>query len=232
MGKKQRAITVEDLTVGYNNSVVLNNVNLEIEAHEIMGITGPNGAGKTTLFRSLLGLISPLKGRIIFHYGAKYPTIGYVPQHNQHDSAYPLTVFEVAAMGYAATIKPWNILSRRQKRYIMDMLDALGLGSLYKKSFSELSGGQRQRLLLARALLIKPDILFLDEPFSGIDYNSTEMIAEQLKRLNEENKMTILLIHHNPLLVEKLAHRILGVDQGKVILLKDNKTKKPDSNIN
>lgn len=211
----QAIISIENITVSYNGEVILKDISLAIEFNQIVGFIGPNGAGKTTLIRTVAGLIKPVAGRIIFWNGKRAPVLSYVPQQDSHDSVYPLTVFEVAAMGLYNRLTPWTSLRKHHDK-VIEMLTKMGLAHLTDKHFSILSGGQRQRLLLARALLGKPEILLLDEPFSGIDFQSAEIISNELKILKENHNMTILLIHHDPVFLKNLADRIIKVENGKV----------------
>lgn len=213
--KVKTAISIENITVSYNSEKILKDVSLEIQFNQIVGFIGPNGAGKTTLIRTVAGLIKPVAGRIIFWNGKSVPGLSYVPQQDSHDPVYPLTVFEVAVMGLYNRLSPWTS-SRKHYDEVIEMLTKMGLAHLIDKHFSILSGGQRQRLLLARALLGDPEILLLDEPFSGIDFQSAEMISNELKILKENHNKTILLIHHDPLFLKNLADRIIKVEHGKV----------------
>ncbi|OAQ20078.1 metal ABC transporter ATP-binding protein [Thermosulfurimonas dismutans] len=212
---RKTAIRVEDLTVAYDSRLILEKVSLEVTAGQIVGFIGPNGAGKTTLFRALLGLIKPIAGRVTFFGDAGRPNLGYVPQQDRLDPLYPLTVWEVVAMGLYRDLGPWERLSRHKSK-VLDALKTVRLEREYRRKFWELSHGQRQRALLARALLSRPEILFLDEPFSGLDMESTTLISQQLTRLKSEQNLTILLIHHDLPFLRGWADRVFWVDNGRV----------------
>jgi zinc/manganese transport system ATP-binding protein len=194
-------ITLSGVTYGYSlRSPVLEGIDLRIRRGQFIGLLGPNGSGKTTLLKIIIGLIKPWHGSIIFDNksssGSNKITLGYVPQVESVDWNFPVTVREVVGMGIwnQSGITPWFV--KNAKEQVQDLLESLGIGEYDSRQIRELSGGEQQRVFLARALIRNPDVLVLDEPTSGVDYNSREKILGILNDLNIKG-MTILVTTHD-----------------------------------
>jgi ABC-type Mn2+/Zn2+ transport system ATPase subunit len=194
-------ITLSGVTYGYSlKSPVLEGIDLRIRRGQFIGLLGPNGSGKTTLLKIIIGLIKPWHGSIIFDNksssGSNKITLGYVPQVESVDWNFPVTVREVVGMGIwnQSGITPWFV--KNAKEQVQDLLESLGIGEYDSRQIRELSGGEQQRVFLARALIRNPDVLVLDEPTSGVDYNSKEKILGILNDLNIKG-MTILVTTHD-----------------------------------
>jgi ABC-type Mn2+/Zn2+ transport system ATPase subunit len=201
-------IEVDDVTYGYSpHKPVLENVSVKIPKGRFLGLLGPSGSGKSTLIKIIIGLQKPWKGTIRFRsnnnitnsYIYYSKSIGYVPQVESIDWNFPVTVKEVIGMGIwdRSGITPW--FSRDADVMVGVILDDLGVYSseFRNRQIRELSGGEQQRVFLARALIRKPSILVLDEPTSGVDYNTREKIMEILRSLNHDLDMTIILTTHD-----------------------------------
>jgi ABC-type Mn2+/Zn2+ transport system ATPase subunit len=192
--------SISDVSYGYSlKSPVLEGINLNIKRGQFIGLLGPSGSGKTTLLKIIVGLIKPWHGSIAFNNissGLRKISIGYVPQVESVDWNFPVTVKEVVAMGIwnQSGITPW--IAKKAHAEVENVLENLGIGKHISRQIRELSGGEQQRVFLARALIRNPDILVLDEPTSGVDYNAREKIMGNLKDLNE-NGMTIILTTHD-----------------------------------
>lgn len=197
---------------GYGRRVIVSGVDLEVGAGRFLGIVGPNGAGKTTLFRGLLGLIAPLAGEREL---AREAVFGYVPQRESLDSNYPLTAREVVEMGAYGRLGALARPSGDDRRAARALLARVGLEAQADHPFSELSGGQRQRVLLARALLVRPNVLLLDEPTSGVDRGAEERILALLAELHAEG-LSILIVSHAIPVVRAAVQEVLVVDAGRV----------------
>jgi len=202
-------LTTRGLALGYGSTRVLDGVDLQLARGDFVGILGPNGAGKTTLFRGLLGLVEPQTGSL----DRQGTTLGYVPQESGFDTSWPVSALEVVLLG-AREQSPLGWRERRRRAHVH--LERVGLADRSRARFASLSGGQRQRVLMARALMAEPDILFLDEPTSGVDLPSQERILETLSELNADAGMTILLVAHQLELVSRAARRFLWVAGGRV----------------
>jgi len=199
---------------GYEGRTVLSDVDLEVEEGAFLGIVGPNGAGKTTLFRGMLGLIEPLAGRV--ERGAS-GAIGYVPQRESLDPIYPVRVDEVVLMGAFGRLSGWRRLARAERELARAALARVGLDERAREPFSSLSGGQRQRVLIARALMVRPRLLLLDEPTSGVDRAAQAQILELLLELNGRDGIAVLLVSHQLALLRATVARILWVSDRRVV---------------
>lgn len=202
---------------GYDGAPVISGVDLVVRAGERVAVAGPNGAGKTTLFRGLLGLIPPLDGSVV----RVTKRIGYVPQHEALDAVYPFTAREVVEMGalghFVGASRFWRRLSRATRAQAESCLDSVGLSARADQSYAELSGGQRQRVLIARALMTEPELLFLDEPTSGVDRDAARQIVALLAREHEARGVTVVMVGHQFDALRDFATRALWVADGKVI---------------
>ena len=198
---------------GYGSGNVLEGVDLDVHAGDFLGILGPNGAGKTTLFRGILGLLRPTEGTVE---RPGSPKLGYVPQRENLGRGYPLTVEEVVHMGAYGRLRGLRFLGRSLRREAHACLVRVGLGDRRRERFSTLSGGQRQRVLIARALLMEPDILLLDEPTSGVDRPAAKHILDLLAELNRERELAVLLVSHQTDLVRESAHEVVWVAGGGI----------------
>jgi ABC-type Mn2+/Zn2+ transport system ATPase subunit len=207
---------LRDVTLGYDGAPVLERVSLEIERGEFLALLGPNGAGKTTLLRGVLGLLTPLAGRIDYGFDRQAQPPGYVPQRETLDPIFPLTVFEVVLMGTYARMSPIRPIRAPQRHLAHGCLARVGLGDLSRKQFWALSGGQKQRVLIARALAAKPEILVLDEPTSGVDRASERAIVDLITQLNRELRLTVLLVSHHLEAIRSGVRSAVWVEGGSV----------------
>jgi zinc transport system ATP-binding protein len=206
-----QVVNIDNVSYRFNSALVLENISFTVDKGDFVGIIGPNGAGKTTLFRSMLGLLEDYQGRITF-FGEDIrknrnilQKIGYIPQKNSTDQGFPATVEEIVSLG---------ITSRRpSKNKINHAIETVGLFDQKTKRIGELSGGQQQRVLIAKALANEPELLILDEPVTGIDLKTQNKFYVLLKKLNEENKITIIWASHDLDAVKKLANKIACVNR-------------------
>jgi len=192
-------IQIQDLSAGYNDEMVLKDINLSVEPDDFIGLIGPNGGGKTTLFKVILGLIKPKRGTIKVlglspEKGRRH--IGYVPQFTYFDSDFPIRVRDVVLMGRLGPRHLFKPYSPEDDRVVDACLDRVQLSKLKSTSLGELSGGQRQRVYIARALASEPELLLLDEPTISVDAEATAQIYELLHEINLQG-VTILLISHD-----------------------------------
>jgi zinc transport system ATP-binding protein len=191
-------LKVSNLRVEFSNQPIIDNVTFEIKRGITLAIVGPNGAGKTTLFRALLNLI-PYKGEI--EWGGKIK-IGYVPQI--------LSVRDIPI-----SVKEFLSYKNESVQDMKDVLSSVGLDSetMIDKSLATLSGGQMRRVLIAWAIVDKPDVLLFDEPTSGVDLDSEEAIYGMLRRLTAKNKITLLLISHDLHIVREYSDYALALNK-------------------
>lgn len=189
-----KLLDIHNLTVSYDNEVVLKDVNLCINQHDFLGVIGPNGGGKTTLIKAILGLVKPAKGHIHFH--IPETRVGYLPQINQIDKRFPITVIDVVRSG-KADHRNFSLFGRNSEEiaHAESLLKEMGVLHLRNKAIGELSGGQMQRVFLCRSLMNKPELLVLDEPDTFVDNQFESELYDKLKELNE--RMAIVLVSHD-----------------------------------
>jgi len=206
-----KLITVEDITVKYDRITALKHIQFDIFRGDFIAVVGVNGSGKTTLAKSILNLLRIHEGRVVWHNGTK---IGYLPQHaGLEDRHFPATVFEVVSSGLLKDKAFPKWLNKADRNIIFDMLRLFDIETLADKRIGSLSGGQQQRALLARSMVMNPDILILDEPTNALDQESRGRFMQLLKSLNLENKLTIMMITHDVASVESYANRILYLEK-------------------
>ncbi len=183
-------VAAQGLSVGYAGSPALSGVSFELGTGTRVGLLGPNGGGKTTLFRALLGQLSPLDG--ILEVSGSCAT---VPQSDRSRLDYPVTCLDVATMGALARIPWWRRPGRKDREMARESLAMVGMDDLMRESFGELSGGQRQRVLIARALTADADVLLLDEPYTGLDSSSAELLDGLITDLAAQGRSVMIATH-------------------------------------
>ena len=194
-----KILEIKNLNAGYDNSLVLKNINFQVHEKDFVGIIGPNGGGKTTLMKTILGIIRPASGTILYHFPGKSRDfrkyIGYLPQQNLIDKKFPISVREVVLSGLTSQKPLFFKFSRWDKKKADELIEQSGLSNISHKPVGELSGGQLQRVFLARAVISNPGLLILDEPSTYVDNRSEFELYETLKELNKE--IAILLVSHD-----------------------------------
>jgi ABC-type Mn2+/Zn2+ transport system ATPase subunit len=183
-------VRADGLAVGYGGPPVLDGVSFELRRGERVAVLGPNGGGKSTLFRALLGELHLSAGTISV--GGR---IAVVPQTERSRLDYPVSALDVALMGTLSRVPWWRPLGRVERRRGLAALDRVGLAALAHTQFGELSGGQRQRVFVARALVQDGPIMLLDEPFSGVDRSSEEILTELIAALAHEGRGLMIATH-------------------------------------
>jgi len=223
-------IEIKNLVKKYKNIIAVDNTNLKINDNEIFGLLGPNGAGKTTLIHILATLIKPSSGTaiingydIINEPSKVRSSIGIVFQAPSSDDI--LTGYENLKIHSLL----YNVDSHIREKRISDVLELVGLTNRKNDQVKKYSGGMRRRLEIARGLLHKPKVIFLDEPTLGLDPNSRESMWKYIKRLVDEEKITIILTTHYMEEADLLCNRIGFIDKGKIIAL--NSPSKLKANI-
>ncbi len=189
-------IELKNLSLGYDNTIVLNNINLSINEKDFICIVGPNGSGKSTLIKGILGLLKPIKGKVIFH-NLKQNFIGYMPQETKIDSSFPASVYEIVLSGTLNSLGLKPFYTKQEKEKANEKLKLLKIENLKNKNFCDLSGGQRQKVLLARSLCSTSKLLILDEPSNNLDKKSKNELLRIIKELNEKHNITIIIITHD-----------------------------------
>ncbi|NPA52261.1 MAG: metal ABC transporter ATP-binding protein [Aquificae bacterium] len=207
-------LKVENLTVKIGNKIVLENINLSVNKGEIVAILGPNGGGKTTLIRTCLGFIKPYKGYVELlgttpKKAVKTGKVGYLPQKSATPKNFPFSALDVVLLGLINKKLPKEKKIEIAKKYI----SFVGMSGFEDYPFSQLSGGQQQRISIARLLVAEPEIIFLDEPATGVDVVAQEGFYQFLRRLKEEKNITILMVSHDIGVVGTFVDKVAGLNK-------------------
>ncbi len=203
-------IKLDNVAIGYEKEVFVHSINLSIKSNQFWGVLGPNGSGKTTLLKTILNLISPVSGNIVFNNELVF---GYVPQNEKFDPIFPISVYELVSMGRYNRVKPGSRISQTDKSLIEKSIESAGISHLKDRTFRSLSGGEKQRALLARAIAGKPNILVLDEPTASVDIKGEAQIMELVKNIQTESELTVLMVSHFLNTVSEFSDHIILVDK-------------------
>lgn len=189
-------IKCRDLVLGYEDGIVAENINFEVNAGDYLCIIGENGAGKSTLMKTLLHLIKPAGGTLEFGDGLKEYEIGYLPQQTPVQRDFPASVYEIVLSGNLSRIGKRFFFGKKEKERTAAAMEKLGITDLKKKCYRNLSGGQQQRVLLARALCAADKLILLDEPVSGLDPKATDALYSLIRQLHRDG-MTVIMVSHD-----------------------------------
>lgn len=202
------AIHLHNISVAYPGNPIISGLSCHFEAPALWALAGPNGAGKSTLLKTLLGLQNYSKGKIVFC-GFCPCDVAYLAQQNQLDRRFPLTVGDTIAMGLFREVGLFRKYTKAQREKMQDALEQVGLSSFAKTPLQALSGGQFQRVLFARLILQDSPVIFLDEPFTGVDRRTMEDLMELLTRWVQEGRLVIAVLHDLDLVQERFPHTLL-----------------------
>lgn len=192
-------LEVCDLGVRYRETLAVWDVSFLVPSGQIMGLLGPNGAGKSTLFKAMLGLIPVTRGRVLLEgqpLKQQLQRVAYVPQRSQIDWDYPVTVEKVVMMGRTRQTGLLRQPSRQSREIVKSALERVGMRKYSRCQIGELSGGQQQRVFLARAIAQEADLFFFDEPFTGVDRQTEDIMFEVFAELKTAGK-SLLIINHD-----------------------------------
>ena len=203
-------IKCENLSLGYDGRAIVENLNFEIKEGDYLCVIGENGVGKSTLIKTLLKLIKPISGEVIYNENLCATEIGYLSQQQQLLKDFPASVFEIVLSGCQSKVGIRPFYTSKEKQSAKEKIEKLGLSDLMKRSFSELSGGQQQRVLLARALMAGHRLMILDEPVTGLDPQASQNMYDIINDLNRGD-MTIVMISHDIKEVLEYASKVLYI---------------------
>ena len=211
----REALRVDHVTVRLGGRTVLDDVSFKIKAGEFTGLIGANGAGKTTLFRVILGLQSLTSGSVRVGDGrGSGRDLGYVPQKFLLDPDMPLRGRDLIALGLDGQRLGVPLPSRSRRARVQEMVDAVDAGSFADGRVGRLSGGEQQRILIAHALISRPQLLLLDEPLANLDLRSAQEVVALLSRIATQQQIAVLISAHemNPLLpvMDRLVYLAAG----------------------
>ncbi|MCI1789025.1 MAG: anchored repeat-type ABC transporter ATP-binding subunit [Actinomyces sp.] len=205
-------IEVHDLAVALGGRRVLTGIRFQVGPGEFIGIIGPNGAGKTTLMRAILSLV-PAEGGSILVDGRRARrgsgSIGYVPQRHEFMWDFPISVEDAVLTGRVSRIGWLRRARVEDYAAVADALSLVGMSDLRRRPVGELSGGQRQRVLVARALALRPRVLLLDEPFTGLDMPTQELLTDLFTTLSAQGTAIVMTTHDIVAAVHQCARLIL-----------------------
>ncbi|MFX0539332.1 metal ABC transporter ATP-binding protein [Ornithinimicrobium sp. Y1847] len=214
----QPVIDLHRASFGYQGRPVVTDVDLQVARGEVLAVLGPNGSGKTTLVKGLLGLSEHLSGEASI-LGTPLDRlrdrtrVGYVPQRHTLVGGVRATVTEVVATGLLARRPWWRPAGRAERAAVEAALETVGLADRARFDVDTLSGGQQRRVLIARALVARPDVLIMDEPTAGVDQASQGVLAGVLQQLGEVGT-TMLVVTHELAALRGVVDRILEVELG------------------
>ncbi|RDE86156.1 zinc ABC transporter ATP-binding protein ZnuC [Aggregatibacter kilianii] len=192
-------VELKNINVKYGQQVALSNINLTIYPNSIITIVGPNGGGKSTLLKVLLKLQQPTSGKVIYN---KHIRIGYVPQKIHLDHNLPITVEKFLSLKKSIS-----------QQDIQETMALLSITHLMHNSMQKLSGGEMQRVLLARAILNKPNLLVLDEPTQGVDMTGQAELYQLIHQTQKRLNCAILMVSHDLHIVMADTNEVLCINQ-------------------
>lgn len=187
-------IRLENLTLGYDRHPAVHHLSAEIPAGALVAVVGPNGAGKSTLLKGIAGELRPIGGRIVL---GTLPAGGlaYMPQRGEIDHSFPVSVFDVVAMGLWREIGAFGGVSRAQRQRVRDALAEVGLSGFESRPIGSLSGGQLQRARFARLMLQDAPLILLDEPFAAIDSRTVDDLVRLILGWHAEGRSILTVVH-------------------------------------
>lgn len=226
-------IRFEKVALGYEGQTVVKGLNFEVNKGDYLCILGQNGSGKSTVMKAILGLVSPVEGRILRAKELKN-SIGYHPQQQLTQADFPASVREVVLSGCLGRKKAFCFFTGKDKALAEEKMRKMEILDLADRCYRELSGGQKQRVLLARSMCAAKEMMLLDEPVTGLDPTATEEFYATVKQLHREG-LTVVMISHDPEKALSSATHVLhlgqsmlyfgktdGYDRGQILLKEEH----------
>lgn len=204
-------LSLKDAQLGYLGRPILPPIDAEIRRGQVWSLVGRNGSGKSTLLQTVAGTLALVSGTITW---AENVHLGWVPQRERVDGSVPMRVKDVVSSGIDrkwSFLSPW--LKPEDKDRAHDVMRQTDIDDLQDMPYQALSEGQKQRVLIARAIVSRPEVLLLDEPTSAMDPMNEEHVFDLLQRMREELGLTIVVASHHPQIIPSLCDHVLFVDQ-------------------
>lgn len=214
----RRSLEIRDLSVSYGANTALVGIRASIPAGVVSGLIGPNGSGKSTLLKAIAGVIRPNHGEILLGgepIRSKAARVAFVPQREEVNWDFPVTARDVVLMGRYRTLGWLRWPGREDRRLAEAALARLGLDGMGNRHISQFSGGQQQRVFLARAMVQEPDIVLLDEPFTGIDIHNREVFHEAIQGFARAG-ITVLIATHDLAEVQSTTDYVMCLNRRMV----------------
>ncbi|CAD83567.1 manganese transport system ATP-binding protein [Candidatus Blochmanniella floridana] len=199
-------IIMSNLVIGYYGHRVGPEINGCIKTGTILTVIGSNGVGKSTFLKTLAGLLPPTSGKLEIVFNNKPKVISYLPQIKNIDCYFPITVFDVVAMGCWPRVRFFKKINSQQRHLILQALEEVQLLDVINQRIDSLSGGQLQCMLFARVLVQQASYVLLDEPFQGLDKMHCKILIRAINKLCK-NGCTIVIVLHNRFISEYFIHR-------------------------
>ncbi|WP_418230280.1 metal ABC transporter ATP-binding protein [Buttiauxella izardii] len=207
VGDSAAMIELQQVVLGYQGRAVTSPLSGKFCAGSMTAVIGANGTGKSTLLKTLLRLHAPVSGRVEYAHGTA-PRTAWLPQLADMDRQFPATVYDVVSMGCWPARGLFSSLTRRHRELVTQAIDRVGLSEMYKQPIETLSGGQFQRMLFARLLIQDAPLVLLDEPFTGVDAQTTHFLMVLIHQMHEAGQTVITVLHDNEL-VERFFPEVL-----------------------
>jgi len=211
-----KIVSISDLWVYRGEHAVLEDINLDLEEDDFLGLIGPNGGGKSTLLKVMLGLIKPDRGKVqVFGLAPQEARgrVGYMPQKTLFDQGFPVKALEVVLMGRYSRAGLLRRYGPKDREAALQALVAVGMKDLAGREIGALSGGEQQRVFVARSLVSEPKLLLLDEPTAGVDAAQQTEFYDLLCHLNREIGIAIVLVSHDITAISRHVNKIACLNQ-------------------
>lgn len=211
-------LTLNNVAIGYHRQAIIEGINLHLPEGEMTCLLGANGCGKTTLIKTLLGLLPAIHGDV--HLQGKSisllkprdiaKVIAYVPQ--AHDTPFTFSVVDMVMMGLTPHLSLFSVPSEKEQADALEQLQKLGIAHLATRLYSTLSGGEKQLVLIARALIQKPQLLIMDEPAASLDFGNQIRLLQHVQGLKQHG-ITVLMSTHHPQHAAAIADHVILLDK-------------------
>ncbi len=215
-----KLLETRDLVKKYSGRTVVDNISIVVHDREIVGLLGRNGAGKTTTFRMTIGMVTPEDGQVIFEGRdiTKLPMFKRARQGIGYLSQEP-SVFQrlTVEQNLLAILETMSLTRKERMKTANDLMGQFGLTKIKNQQARVLSGGERRKLEIARALVTKPSLILLDEPFSGVDPIAVEDLQQEIRRLHQDKGISILITDHNVVRTLEVVHKAYIINEGTVL---------------